>query len=537
MNSIHLKSEDIAELSPRPLSRLSYLIMGLNLIALIVLIGGIFYLDRFKRDLTNAETQILATEAQLYASMIADIALTDDRLDSRGTDDFLKTLVGQKAQRLRVFLQNGQLIADTKTDDRAPVSKQEEIIPGFFGQVVDWGFTRLVSLFSVTFKLPAYPNVEDKNIASFPDAPDALDGDLSLSAWQSVDGGLILSTAIPIKKGDVIFGALLVTRGDTKIERVFSAMRIDIIRFSLGALLITLTFSLYLSSLIGHPLRKLASAAQAVREGRGGFDIIPDMSSRNDEIGELSIALREMAEALQERINSIERFAADVSHELKNPLTSMRSAVETLDKVTREEDRSQLRAIILHDLHRMDRLISDISHASRLDVELLREILVPTDLRNVILPLIDAYRQPLERRQGEAALPHNIECHGLEEKIEVMAHGLRLSQVFQNLIENALSFSPADQPVLIQVSSHKNYIEVSISDYGPGIPESRREKIFERFYSERPQREAFGTHSGLGLSIARQIVESHDGNIEAHNRYDDTGKIIGAKFIVKLKAA
>ena len=527
----------VDELPPRPLSRLSYLIMGLNLIALAVLIGGIFYLDRFKRDLTNAETQILATEAQLYASTISENGVKNIGFDDTIVIATLNDLVGQKAQRLRLFSTDGTLIADTKTDDRVSLSNQDEIVPGFFGRALEWGFGKLLNLFSVTFKLPPYPQTSDADIKTFPDAPDALDGDMSLSAWQAGDGGLILSTAVPVRKDSAILGALLVTRGDTKIERIFSAMRIDIIRFSLGALLVTLTFSLYLSSLIGHPLRQLASAAQAIREGRTAVDVIPDMSSRNDEIGELSIALREMAEALQDRINSIERFAADVSHELKNPLTSMRSAVETLDKVTKDEDRNKLRSIILHDLHRMDRLISDISHASRLDVELLREVLSPIDLRGVILPLIDAYRKPLERKQETASMPHNIECHGLERKIEVLGHGIRLSQVFQNLIENALSFSPSDQPVIIRVAQIKNQVEVVIEDSGPGIPHNRLDKIFERFYSERPQSEAFGSHSGLGLSIARQIIESHDGSLSAQNRVDGSGKIVGARFIVRLNAA
>lgn len=510
--------------------------MGLNLIALGVLVGGIFYLDQFKRDLTNAETQILATEAQLYAADISDKAFMDGRLDKAAANFMMKNLIGQKTQRLRLFSKNGTLIADTKTDDRAPVSAPQEIVPGLFGRVLEWGFSQLVNLFSVTFKLPAYPQTSDLDISSFPDAPDALEGDLSLSAWQAFDGGLILSTAVPVKKDNAIMGALLVTRGDTEIERIFSTMRIDIIRFSLGALLVTLTFSLYLSSLIGHPLRQLASAAQAIREARAGVDIIPDMSARNDEIGELSIALREMAEALQERINSIERFAADVSHELKNPLTSMRSAVETLDRVTNEQDRQKLRAIILHDLHRMDRLISDISHASRLDVELLQDVLTPIDLRAVILPLIDAYRMPLERERNSAALPQNIECYGLDRRIDVLGHERRLSQVFQNLLENALSFSPADQSVIIRVAQIKNQVEISVEDSGPGIPPNRLDRIFERFYSERPHTEAFGSHSGLGLSIARQIIDSHDGHLEAQNRVDETGNIIGARFIVRLKA-
>ncbi len=524
-------------IAPRPLSRLSYQIMGLNLIALIVLVAGIFYLDQYKRDLTTSETEILATEAQLYASLLSDNAFHNGAVDMNEAKKLLNTFGAQKTQRLRLFDAGGALAYDTNTPDRATGTPLHKIIPRTEGTVFEKSFDFIARLLSVTFALPSYPEIKNQTAAAYPDAGDALAGSVSLSAWQANDGGLVLSTAVPIKKNNQPIAVLLVTRADTKIEKTFSRMRIGIAQFFFGSLLITLCFSLYLSASIGHPLRRLATAAEAVRLNRAGVEIIPDWSFRKDEIGELSLALRDMTEALQERIESIERFAADVAHELKNPLTSMRSAFETLEKVHREEDRKKLHGIILHDLIRMDRLISDISHASRLDVELQRDVLSPVDLRQVIFPLIDAYRKPLERAGQHEESSDNILCEGLAKPVIIEGHAARLAQVFQNLIGNALSFTRANKPVRISVQQGAEFVTVTVDDEGPGIPENKLEQVFERFYTERPGTEAFGSHSGLGLSIARQIVAAHDGKISASNRLDEEGKVLGARFTVKLRPA
>lgn len=524
-------------LAPRPLSRLSYLIMGLNLIAVVFLIGGIFYLDRFKKDITNSETEIFATEAQLYAALLSDNAFSGARFNAQEAETLLKTFSEQKVQRLRLFSDKGQLLIDTKTPDRLPTEPLEKLAPGMIGSAVDFLFSAAVRLSSVTFELPRYPGVADGDINSFPDAPEALQGQMSLSAWSAEDGGLILSTSMPVLKNGTVRGALLVTRADTRIERTFSDMRIDILKFFFLLLLVTLSFSLYLSAAIGHPLRKLALAAQAIRANQGGTDLIPDLAYRDDEIGELSEALRDMTEALQERIESIERFAADVSHELKNPLTSMRSAIETLDKISKPADRERLMEIIHHDLVRMDRLITDISRASRLDVELLRDVFKPLDIRQIILPLAVAYQRPYEYTEDIEKLPPLVICRDFETPVMVAGQSVRLSQVFQNLIENALSFTPPGKPVEISIKRGPEFVNIWVEDYGPGIPENRLEKIFERFYSERPAAEAFGSHSGLGLSIVRQIVQAHGGTIRAQNRVDENGNIIGARFMVKLRPA
>ncbi len=520
------------DIAPRPLSRLSYQIMGLNLIAVIILVAGVLYLDKYKKDITAAETELLATEAQLYASVLSDNAIDDQGIDLKKAQKIFETFGSQKTQRLRMFSPEGTLLVDTRTDDQLPRAPLSDAFPGVLGNILDFIFTGFSSALAVNFELPPYPRTFDDDMDSFPGTMEALKGDLTLSAWQSDRGALVLATAVPVRKAGEIKAIIYITRADTKIQHTFGLMRISIIQFFFGSLLITLLFSLYLSASIGHPLRKLASAAEAVRENRAGVDTIPDLSYRKDEIGELSLALREMAMTLQDRIESIEKFAADVSHELKNPLTSMRSAVETLEKVKREEDRQKLMGIIMHDLVRMDRLISDISRASRLDVELLRDVFAPVDLRQVILPLVDAYKKPLDRAEGQES-PHNILCEGLDKPVTVLGQSIRLSQVFQNLISNAMSFSAADAVVRILITQGNDFVKIVVEDEGPGIPENRLEKIFERFYTERPQGESFGSHSGLGLSIARQIIEAHDGSITAENRTDRKG----ARFIVKLRKA
>lgn len=511
----------IDDISPRPLSRLSYKIMGLNLIALIMLAAGILYLDKYRESLTSAETEILTTEARLYASLLSDNAVAENELDKKRAENFLTNFALQKSQKLRLFNSGGELMMDIEASD--PKRGKEQALPGSVGYFISEGFADIVDLFLPNFKLPDYPKTAESDPSSFPDVDDALNGNTSLSAWRGKAGGLILSAAVPIKKKDATIGVLLVTRSDTEIERTFSAMRLDILKFFLGALLITLAFSLYLSGVIGHPLRKLAYAVENVRQGRADKNAIPDLSDRQDEIGELSIALRHMTSALQERMESIERFAADVAHELKNPLTSIRSAVETLPKIIRDEDRQKLMQIITHDLLRMDRLISDISLSSRLDAELPRDILQSVNLTAALQSVIDSYT-------GATA---KIVTSGMDVKYMVEGHPLRLSQVFQNLLSNAISFSPPGQPISVSIfKTGKEKVQIDIDDFGPGIPAGAEDKIFERFYTERPQN--FGNHSGLGLSIVRQILDAHDGEIHASNRIDENGRVIGARFSVIL---
>jgi len=316
----------------------------------------------------------------------------------------------------------------------------------------------------------------------------------------------------------------------------------NILKIFLLTLFITILLSIYLSGVIARPLRKLASAAENVRKGKLKHTEIPDMSDRKDEIGELSIVLRDMTNALWDRMDTIEAFAADVSHEIKNPLTSLKSAVETAFIVKNKEDMDKLLEIIKHDIERLDRLISDISNASRLDAELSREMFNKIDMKALLRHLLDSYKSPLER---EAENSHNSDealkdgiliTLDMADHADIFVRGSegRLIQVFQNIISNAISFAPIKTTIKILVTLKGNRVTIAIEDEGSGIPENQLENVFGRFYSERPEHEKYGQHSGLGLSICKQIITAHNGIIYAENNKDRDGNVIGARFVVIL---
>ncbi len=293
---------------------------------------------------------------------------------------------------------------------------------------------------------------------------------------------------------------------------------------------------------IAEPIRKLADAAQRVRRGVKSREQIPDFGNRHDEIGHLSGSLRDMTKALYSRIEAIESFAADVAHELKNPLTSLRSAVETLPRARSDESRGRLLSVIQHDVRRLDRLISDISDASRLDAELARNDSAPVDVAQVLEAVVTIQNET--RRDGQAAIAFSADRRSQKlgnDAFLVIGHDSRIGQVMVNLIDNARSFSPAEGTVRVMLSRIANDVLVTVEDEGPGIEPHALERIFERFYTDRPN-EGFGQNSGLGLSISRQIVEAHRGSIRAKNRLgpaDAAGeaKRLGARFIVRLPAA
>jgi two-component system sensor histidine kinase ChvG len=295
--------------------------------------------------------------------------------------------------------------------------------------------------------------------------------------------------------------------------------------------------SLFLASTIVRPVRQLAEAAEKVRRGINRRATVPDFTLRRDEIGDLSGALRDMTEALYARMDNTEKFAADVAHEIKNPLTSIRSAAETLEQTDDPEKRAALARIISSDVMRLDRLITDISDASRLDAELSRSESKPVDLSRLLTELANFYRDaaPANGPEVELSLDEG-------EALEVPGIGQRLGQVFRNLIDNAVSFSPPGGKIKITARRRKNLIEVIIEDEGAGIPPENLQTVFERFYTSRPQEEIFGTHSGLGLSIAKQIIAAHGGTIHAENRAPEKGDISsenpahGTRLVVRLQA-
>jgi two-component system sensor histidine kinase ChvG len=360
----------------------------------------------------------------------------------------------------------------------------------------------------------------------------ALDGAPSRAVRKTEEGGLVLSTAVPVQRYRQVLGALMLSLDGDEIDTAVREVRFEILGIFGFTLAVTVLLSLYLSGTITRPIQRLAQAAEQVRSNRHRRLHIPDFGDRRDEIGDLSRSLKAMTDELWRRLDAIEGFAADVAHEIKNPLTSLRSAVETAARVDDPERQKKLLAIIVDDVERLNRLISDISSASRIAAEISREEVARVDIGGLLGTLADIYGASEEDRDGpvvraELATPERLVING---------HEGRLAQVLRNLIENALSFSPADGVVHLRARREEGEVVIAVEDDGPGLPEGKLEAVFDRFYSERPEGEKFGTHSGLGLSISRQIVDAHEGTIRAENRKDPAGRTLGARFLIRLPA-
>ncbi len=340
-----------------------------------------------------------------------------------------------------------------------------------------------------------------------------------------------MTVAEPVQRDKQTVGIILLTREAREVDSTLYAIRMSILGLFGLALLLTVLLSWYMSLTITRPILRLAGAAAEIREGEGRTGSVPrSLLSRNDEIGTLAVALADSAVALWHRMDAIERFAADVAHELKNPLTSIRSAIETLRRIEDPGRRQQLLAIMADDVTRLDRLISDVSDASRVDAELSRAVTERVDLAAMLRTLKDmhdATRADSDPRLELELPPAGLVVRGVED---------RLVQVFRNLIGNAESFSPRGGTITVRGSVTGRMAELVVDDEGPGIPDGNLEQIFDRFYSERPREERFGQHSGLGLAISRQIVDALHGRISAENRRDRSGAVIGARFVVRLPA-
>jgi two-component system sensor histidine kinase ChvG len=344
------------------------------------------------------------------------------------------------------------------------------------------------------------------------------------------DGGRVVSVSAPIKRVRAVLGVLTLEAGD--VDSIVAHERAALIPFVLVAIGVALLSSLLLTHLIAVPVLRLARAADRVRLARTRAMSLPDLANRDDEIGDLTRSLEAMTATLADRMVAIERFAADVSHELRNPMTSIRSAVETLDLVKTKAQRARLQAILQNDVGRLDRLITDISNASRLDAELQRNAPTPMDLGRLLQDICDFYTatsKPGEPRVRFVGPP-------TPEPMMVVGREGPLGQVFRNLVDNARSFSPPGGEVRVYVARGRGEILARVEDDGPGIPPDNLETVFERFYTSRPKGAAFGGNSGLGLAIARQIIETHGGRIWAENRHDGE-RVLGASFRVSLPLA
>lgn len=520
----------------RWVSKLTARVLAINVLALLILVGGLLYLGQYEERLLQSEMQSLRTEALIFAGALAEGAVVGDfdepqSLDPRLARNMIRRLYETTDTRTRLFALDGGLIADSRrlggaggVVEVAPLVMDYEENP-WLRETFDTAYAWITNQMPETKRWPVYEEDATQQAQDYAPVQRALWGYVGQKVWSNPSGGQILGVAVPIQRLRAVLGAVMVTRDTARIDRTVQSLREDILRVFGIAAGITVLLSLYLAGSITRPIRRLAAAAEQVKRGHGRHQAIPDFTGRKDEIGELSGSLRDMTEALWNRMDAIERFAADVAHEIKNPLTSLRSAVETASRIEDREKQRRLMTIIVEDVARLDRLITDISDASRLDAELSRSETESVDIGKILEMLVDLYRTTRQENGPVFAL-------ALRKNRPLIAQGLegRLVQVFRNLITNAMSFSPPDGRIVLRARRTDSWVEVVIEDEGPGIPQAKLDAIFNRFYTERPAGEKFGTHSGLGLSISKQIVDAHNGRIFAENRED--GK--GARFTVLI---
>jgi two-component system sensor histidine kinase ChvG len=500
-------------------SRLGRLIIILNLLGLAILVGGALVLNEFRQGLVEARLESLEIEGQVIAKVIDEYATVGEpgpALEADSAISMINVLSIPSSQRARLFDADGRLLADSfvvadRVDSRPlpPAVK-----PG--QKVAPTG--------------PPAARVAKAREALALEVEQALRGKVVRNVRMAQDGRRVVSVSIPIRHVRAALGVLTLEASD--VERIVAAQRRALLPFILIAVGVTLISSLLLTQLIAEPVLRLARAADRVRLQHVRAIALPDLAGRDDELGDLTRSLEDMTRALSDRMQAIERFAADVAHELRNPMTSIRSAVETLDVVKTAEQRARLLRVLDQDVGRMDRLITDISNASRLDAELSRESPSPLELVKLLEHLRDFYGAT--RREGEVGV-RLIVPHGAEH-LRVIGREGPLSQVARNLIDNARSFSPPGGEVRLSLRRARGEVVMVVDDDGPGMPPENLETVFERFYTSRPKGAAFGGNSGLGLAIARQIVEAHGGRIWAENRMTD-GAIVGARFGVALPLA
>jgi two-component system, OmpR family, sensor histidine kinase ChvG len=579
-------------LTARFSSSLTRRIVVLNIGGLVVLVVGFLLLDQFRADLIEARVQSLTIQADIIAAAISasatgdtdSITIDPDKLLQLAPGDsvapspsdedatqfsinpaligpFLHRLVTPTRTRARIYDSDGRLLLDSRS-----FSARGAVVRSDLPDVPERrGFAdRIVAHLRGWFLTSAAPRPEDPwatNGQTMPEVGGALQGKTQSLVRVNHEGETIVSVGVPIQHMMATRGALLLSTQGGDIDRVITSARLAQLRFFLVLAVVMLVLSLSLANTIAEPVRRLADAAERVRRGIRSRQQIPDFTARSDEIGHLSRALRDMTRALYSRLDAIESFAADVAHELKNPLTSLRSALETLPRVNTGHSRDRLIAVMQHDVRRLDRLISDISDASRLDAELTRGEAGPVDVAALLRAVVSMAQ---DSARGGARIELSIPVRrGKNASADyfVLGHDSRLAQVVTNLIDNACSFSEPGGAVRVALertsrkepeAKHVNHLVITVEDDGPGIPPHALERIFERFYTDRPS-QGFGQNSGLGLSISRQIVEAHGGRIWACNRPgelvgasapsledDDSDETVrhgaGARFVVELPA-
>ena len=545
-------------------SSLTRRIIFLNVTGLLTLVIGILSLSQFRAGLIDARKESLLVQGEIIAGAIAasatvetdTITIDPERLldlqagESYGPSEealsglefpinpervapVLRRLVSPTNTRARIYDRDGVLILDSHNlydvlrFDLPPPTQRPSILERAYVAIRKW-------LSRGT--LPLYREMSPQNGRSYEEVGSSLRGFKSSMVRINDRGEVIVSVAVPVQRFRAVRGALMLSTQGSDIDNMVAAERLAIFKLFLIASGVMVVLSFLLAGTIAGPVRRLAEGAQLVRRRIRSRVEIPDFSHRRDEIGHLSGSLRDMTNALYSRIEAIESFAADVAHELKNPLTSLRSAVETLPLAKSDESRGRLLAVIQHDVKRLDRLISDISDASRLDGEMQRQDAQPVDLVKLLTTVVGVTN---ERHDDGVSVKLTFE--GCRPAFMVLGHDSRLGQVVDNLIDNARSFSPPGSTVRVVCRRLRNEAEIVVDDDGPGVPAEASEKIFERFYTHRPE-QAFGQNSGLGLSISKHIIEAHDGRIWAENRHaisaapDHAPEVLGARFVVRLPA-
>ena len=549
-------------------SSLTRRIVFLNLTGLVALVVGVLYLSQFRAGLIDARVQSLLVQSEIIAGAIAASATVEsdavtidpERLlelqagQSYGPSDeaqsgiefpinpervapVLRRLVSPTKTRARIYDRDGVLILDSRNlygrgdvlrfDLPPPDTENPGIIERTFTAMRRW-FGR--------GDLPLYKELGPENGKGYAEVGQALGGLHASMVRVNDRGEVIVSVAVPVQRFRAVRGALMLSTQGADIDDMVEAERLAIVKVFLVAAAVMVVLSMLLAGTIAGPVRRLADGAERVRRRIRSRVEIPDFTRRRDEIGDLSGALREMTNALYTRIEAIESFAADVAHELRNPLTSLRSAVETLPMAKTDANRKRLLDVIEHDVKRLDRLISDISDASRLDAELQRQEAAPVDFAKLLDALVTAAN---EVRPDDVSVTLAFEG-GSKATFKVPGHDSRLGQVVSNLIDNARSFSAPGGAVRVTCRRLKTEIEIVVDDDGPGIRPEALDKIFERFYTDRPD-QGFGQNSGLGLSITKQIVEAHGGSIRVENRTSvaaagQAPRVLGARFVVRLPA-
>jgi len=559
-------------MSRRVSSSLTRRIVFLNLAGLAVMLFGFMYLNQLRAGLIDARVQSLFIQGEIIAGAIASSATVENDVITLDPDKLLQLHAGQSTDsdeddasslqfsinpeqvapllrrvvtptrtRARIYDRDGTLLLDTRTLMGGSGILRSELPPPY--EAKPRALARLWGTITGWFGKSGTPAGDDAVTAPGKIAHEvatALTGAITSAVTLNRAGETIVSVGVPIQRFRTVRGVLLLSTQEGDIDAAIWSERLGLFRVFLVAAIVMTVLSFLLAGTIAGPVRRLAEAAERVRRGIKSRQEIPDFSDRADEIGHLSGALRDMTQALYKRMDAIESFAADVSHELKNPLTSLRSAVETLPLARTPDSQKRLTAIIQHDVRRLNRLISDISDASRLDAELARQDSEPVELGALLSAIVSVANDT--HREEQPGVDLTIARHPLgKNAFLTMGHDSRIGQVMTNLIDNARSFSPPDKPVRVSLDRHENAIEITVEDGGPGISEHALERIFERFYTDRPN-QGFGQNSGLGLSISRQIVEAHGGKIWAENRSPEDaaaepGASGGAKFTVRLPAA